>query len=74
MRIGNYAVITTGGNKVENIIVADDTFSLDGFDLIPFAVDVDDLCQIGMFYNEKDDRFYDDELFTKIGGVSAESD
>ncbi|CAI2401631.1 Uncharacterised protein [Serratia proteamaculans] len=71
MRTGNYAVIKTGGNKVENIIVADDYFSLDGFDLIPFAVD--NLCQIGMFYNEKDDRFYDDESFTKISGVNVES-
>ncbi|WP_226020087.1 hypothetical protein [Serratia symbiotica] len=73
MKTGSYAVVKTGETKVDNIIVADDSLSLEGYDLIRFTVDGDDLCQIGMFYNEKDGKFYDDESFATIGGINAEN-
>lgn len=72
MKSGSFALLKSGDNQVENIIVADEVFSLEGYALVHFAEDCP--CQIGMFYNEEDEKFYDDELFTKIGGVSVESD
>ncbi len=65
--MGNYAMIAESEIKVFNTIVADDGFSLDGYYFIPIQPGV--FCQAGMYYNEADDLFYDDDAFTTINGI-----
>lgn len=64
--MSNYAMIKSGDNKVFNTIVADASFSMDGFYFVAIGSEV--FCQIGMFYNKSDGLFYDDKKFTTING------
>ncbi|MFT2790524.1 hypothetical protein ACMV5I_10655 [Serratia sp. T13T92] len=65
----NYAMLETDSNYVENTIVADNNFSVVGFKLI--KIEVDTFCQSGMYFNDNDDLFYDDENFTSINNNPA---
>ncbi|WP_277966738.1 hypothetical protein [Pantoea trifolii] len=56
-----FALIPDNSIVVENTIVAEDGFSLDGYYLIEIKSGVS--CQSGMFYNSKDGLFYVDEKF-----------
>ncbi|NIG17420.1 hypothetical protein F3J37_01840 [Pantoea sp. Al-1710] len=55
-----FAVIKNDQTLVENVIVAEDDFNIDGYTLIPVG---DLYCQPGMFFNLKDKIFYFDEEF-----------
>lgn len=58
-----YALIGSDGVEVENVILADDSYTIKGQMLIPLNGDI--LCQPGMFYNVIDGGFYFDEAFTQ---------
>ncbi|WP_447908330.1 hypothetical protein, partial [Serratia fonticola] len=60
----NYAMLKIDSNYVENTIVAYDKFSVIGFKLI--KIEADTFCQSGMYFNDVDGLFYDDEKFTSI--------
>lgn len=62
--VNRYAVLATGSNKVENIILASEDFTQDGYTLNLINSGV--FCDIGMFYNESDGLYYQDEAFTTI--------
>lgn len=63
---GSYAMIAVGDIKVLNTIVADPNFTFEGYYFIEIIDEF--FCQIGMFYNEIDRLFYDDDEFTTING------
>lgn len=60
----NQALLASGSNIVENIIVSDAGFTLEGYVAIEIKSGV--FCQPGMFYNADDGLFYDDAAFTLI--------
>ncbi|KAA6001384.1 hypothetical protein [Pantoea sp. M_5] len=64
------AVIQNQKNEVLNTIVADPDFEIEGFYLIEYDSDIV-FCQKGMFYNEKDNLFYDEEGFKHINGIEV---
>lgn len=59
---GRFAVIS--GGVVKNIIIAEKDYSPDDVDIVEYSNST--FCQPGMFYNQSDGLFYDDETFTKI--------
>lgn len=60
----NLALMPTGSNIVENIIVGDASFTLTGYTILQIKSGV--LCEIGMYYNSSDGLFYQDAAFTSI--------
>lgn len=64
--VGNYALIKNKTIYVENIIVANDDFYLEGYYTIRYGAEV--FCEIGMYYNKNSNLFYDDPEFTAING------
>lgn len=65
--MSNYAMIKNKEIMVFNTIVADESFSMDGY----YCVKIEDgvFCQPGMFYSKDVGLFYDDEDFKSINGV-----
>lgn len=64
------AVIQNDKIEVVNTIVADPGFEIEGFYLIEYDLDKV-FCQKGMFYNKKDNLFYDDEKFKSINNIDV---
>lgn len=62
--MSNYAMIKNKENMVFNTIVADESFSMDGYYFIKIEDGV--FCQPGMFYNKADKTFYMDKDFTEL--------
>jgi len=62
------AVIQNDIVEVLNTIIADPDFEIEGFYLIEYYSDKV-FCQKGIFYNEKDGVFYDEEAFKYINGT-----
>ena len=58
------ALIPTGKKKVENIIVANEGFTQEGFDLVQIKSGI--YCSPGMFYDSVSGLFYQDESLTVI--------
>lgn len=58
----SFAVIS--GGVVKNIIIAEKDYSPDDVEVVEYSNST--FCQPGMFYNQSDGLFYDDETFTKI--------
>lgn len=56
------ALIPTGSNQVSNIIIADSGYTQDGYAAQVVASGV--FCEPGMYYNEADSLYYQDEAFT----------
>lgn len=67
--MGACAVIQKDSIEVVNTILADLDFQIDGVDLVEYDSDKV-FCQKGMFYNGKDNLFYDDSDFTTINGIN----
>ena len=61
-----YAQIKSGTKFVENVIVAEPTFSIAGYDLIKVADGV--CCEPGSYYNSDDSLFYSDSSFINLAG------
>lgn len=59
-----YAVIPKKSNYVENTILAAEGYTMTGFKVIALNGDV--FCQPGMYWNEGDGLFYQDNEFTEI--------
>ncbi|WP_029570681.1 hypothetical protein [Pantoea ananatis] len=60
----NFALIQTGSNYVENIIIRDNEFDISGFTMVKIESGV--FCQSGMFLNKADGLFYQDKGFSMI--------
>lgn len=60
MKYESYALIDNGSNLVLNTIVANKDYKLDG----NYIIELQDglKCEVGMFYNVKDGRFYDNPI------------
>lgn len=67
IKTDNYAMLENNSNYVDNTILADDKFSVVGFKLI--KIEPEKFCQPGMYFNEIDGLFYDDEKSTVINGI-----
>ncbi|POW54576.1 hypothetical protein C3408_22225 [Candidatus Pantoea alvi] len=62
--VKRYAVLETGTNVVENIILANESFVLDGYTLQLISNKV--FCEPGMYYNVSDELYYQNPEFTTI--------
>ena len=62
--INRWATLPAGSNIVENIILAPDGFTLEGYTLTIISSGV--FCGPGMFYNSADGLYYQDSSFTEI--------
>lgn len=69
--VGNYALIKNNTIYVENIIVANDNFHLEGYYTVRYGPEV--FCEIGMYYNKNGNLFYDDSEFTVINGKKVKA-
>jgi hypothetical protein len=59
-----YAVIPKKSKQVENTILAEDGFTVAGYKVIELSDDI--YCQPGMYWNEEDGLFYQDEEFKEV--------
>lgn len=59
-----YAVIKEGNNIVDNIILADENYKIEGFNL--HELDANTFCEPEMFLNFTDGIYYQDNAFTLI--------
>lgn len=65
--VGRYAQIATGSNLVENVILMDADFTIDGYTFQVLASG--DACQPGAFYNESDGKYYLESTFENMVGT-----
>lgn len=70
--VGRYAQIPNDSNIVENIILMNAGFNLDGYSFI--EIESDTFCQPGSYYNKGDGLFYDDAALTLIAGSSSSTE
>jgi hypothetical protein len=70
--VGRYAQIATGSNVVENVILMDATFTIDGYTFNALATGQS--CQPGAYYNESDGKYYIDSAFSTLVADQAVSD
>lgn len=64
----NYAMIADGETRVFNTIIADPTFTYEGYYFILIETGV--FCETGDYYNSADGKFYIDAEFTEVAGLS----
>jgi len=67
-KVGKFAQILSGSNVVENTILMEEDFVLNGYTFIRINNEI--TCQPGSYYNETDGLFYDNAEFTLIAGSS----
>lgn len=65
-----YAQIKEGTNFVENVIVADSTFSIAGYNLIEVKNGI--CCEPSAYYNSDDSLFYSDSDFNVLAGTGEQ--
>ena len=65
-----YAQIKIGTNFVENVIIADSTFSITGYELIAVSSGV--CCEPNSYYNRNDSLFYEDSSFEYLAGTKEQ--
>lgn len=69
---GRYAQLPVGSNVVENTILMDASFVLDGYTFIKVGSGV--TCEPGSYYNKDDGLFYADSEFTSLSSAAADND
>ncbi|WP_277268355.1 hypothetical protein [Pantoea septica] len=67
-----HAMVRNGETKVLAVVNVPASYKVNGFSFVKIPSGV--YCEKGMYYNEDDGLFYDDEDFTTINGVSTEPD
>jgi len=65
--VANFALMISGSNVVQNVVVASSGTTIPGFTLQAIASDV--CCNPGSYYNSADGKFYADSAFTTLTGL-----
>lgn len=69
---GRYAQLPDGSNVVQNTILIDSDFTLDGYTFI--QIGEKQACDPGSYYNENDGKFYIESTFENECGTVGVSD
>jgi len=67
---GNYAMMISGSNVVQNVAKAESGTTIPGFTLIAIGDGIS--CNPGSYYNVSDSKFYQDSAFTTLTGVGTD--
>ena len=71
-QVNRYAALKAGSNVVENIILADDSYAIEGYTLQ--IISSGTFCDPGMYYNTADGLYYQDSAFSSIYPAVPETD